>query len=245
MKEQYDDSRNNISVEIRDRFKRVEEKIIKACECANRSRDSVHLLAVTKMQPFERVAAALELGQKSLGENYVQSMKTRMQEVKEQCPTLVSSIQFHLLGHIQKNKVKDAVSADVIHSIDSIQILKSLEEHAKKTIIGFVQIHQGDEASKSGLLPEQAHIFFEEWKKFCEKRLETPSVQVRGLMSIPPEGQGRFYFKELRELRDALEQKFSISLPELSMGMSADFEDAIAEGATWIRVGSDLFGTRQ
>ena len=223
--------------EFYERHAAIEQRIGQACERAGRDRGSVQLVAVTKTWPPEIVNLAIADGLRVLGEN-------RVQEGLAKAP-LCRSAEWHLIGPLQRNKIRHALSLfTVLHSIDSLQVLEDLariseETGARPDIL--LEVNVADEATKHGFTPKGA-------EDAVRKVLEDGVLRLTGLMTIPPwvpePEQSRPHLRALRLLRDRLEQMFAISLPELSMGMSSDFETAIEEGATYVRIGSALFGKR-
>ena len=218
-----------------ERFEHVEQRIQKACEQVGRSRESVRLLAVSKTKPPEMVRMAVDCGLRCFGENRVQEAQLKM----PRCP---EGLEWHLIGHLQTNKAKLAARLfNMIHSVDSVRLLETLDAHAPTTLPILLQVNLVGEASKYGFKPEEvanAILLANQLQK----------VEVHGLMLIPPFSpdleKTRAHFSGLRELRDQLQEETGTPLPELSMGMSHDLEVAIEEGSTWVRVGSDLFGSR-
>jgi pyridoxal phosphate enzyme (YggS family) len=216
---------------IRDNIAAVEERIARACERAGRAREDVKLVAVSKTFPAEFVDEAIAAGITDLGEN-------RVQEARDKKPLVQGSARWHLIGHLQTNKAKDAVKLfDVIQAVDSLDLAEKLARAAEgqgKTLEVMLQVNIGDEPQKSGLARAEVDSI--------AKQVEALSpIHLIGLMAIPPvgtPGESRPYFRELRSMRDAL------GLKELSMGMSEDFEAAIEEGSTMIRVGRAIFGSR-
>lgn len=211
----------------------VRDKIAAACKAAGRDASSVTLVAVSKFQPPEKIAAALDAGQRVFGEN-------RMQEAQERWPSLIEKyegISLHFIGHLQSNKAKEAVKLfDVIQSVDSEKLAGALAgEMAKqnKPLPCFIQVNTGEEPQKGGVVPRGLEKLF----RFCT---EEAKLRIEGLMCIPPEN-------DIPDMHFALLHKMSreFSLPCLSMGMSADFETAIRYGSTHVRVGSALFGIRE
>lgn len=209
-----------------------------AASRAGRNPGEVRLLAVSKTLPAEILAQAVRAGQQSFGEN-------RVQELEEKVPVLPGSLDWHLIGPLQKNKVRRALAlAGTVHSLDSLDLAQRLdriagEEGRRPTV--YWQVNVGDEESKSGFSAEDL--------RGCAERLVAlPHQQAAGLMAIPPftpdPEDARRFFVLLRELRDELECRTGYPLPGLSMGMSHDFEVAIEEGATVVRVGSAIFGAR-
>jgi hypothetical protein len=221
------------------RLELVEERILRACERAGRKRGEVMLLGVSKSQPPEKIRKLFTCGLKSFGENRVQEFLKKYEELED------LSIDWHFIGRLQSNKVKyilDKVS--LIHSLDRESLLEELQKRAEKA--GKVQhvlieVNVGCEETKGGVEPS-------ELKGFFEKVLKAQNLKVLGLMCIPPYREDpqevRPYFRTLRRLKEELEIEFSVSLPHLSMGMSHDFEVAVEEGATIVRIGTLLFGER-
>ena len=212
---------------IRANVAQVEAKIAAACARAGRTREDVTLVAVTKTFPAVAVDHAVAAGIANVGEN-------RVQEARDKQPETTAKARWHLIGHLQSNKAKDAVRLfDVIQTIDSIDLAEKIAKAAgEKRPEVLLQVNIGRESQKSGIEVEDVAA--------VAKRVGE-LLDLRGLMTIPPHGapdQTRAYFRELRKLRDDL------GLPELSMGMSEDYETAIEEGATIIRVGRAIFGER-
>ena len=213
-------------------------RIRRACERARRTPDEVTLLAVTKSQPPEAVKAAADLGQIFFGEN-------KVQEAKAKIPLCPGNLRWHFVGHLQSNKCRDAVELfEMIQSVDSLSLAQEIAkraEQAAKTMPVMLEVNVAGEASKFGYPPEQ---LLAELKAInALSRLE-----IQGLMTVPPwspEAENvRPYFRRLRELKTECEQILGVPLPHLSMGMSGDFEVAIEEGATMVRIGTALFGPR-
>ncbi len=223
---------------LSDRLAGVEERIRAACVRAGRERPDVRMLAVSKTFGPDRVREAAEAGLTLFGEN-------RVQEAKQKIPLCPGRLEWHMIGHLQRNKVRDAVRLfEMIHSVDSLRLLAAIEDaaaQAGKTIPVCLEVNVSGESSKFGMTPE-------ELPGVLEASTGMMHVDVTGLMTMPPfteEAQGaRPYFVRLRELRDGCREEQGFELPELSMGMSHDFEVAIEEGATWIRLGSVVFGAR-
>ena len=217
--------------EIQANVTALEARIAAACQRASRARDSVTLVAVTKTFPAADVTHAIAAGMTDVGEN-------KVQEGRDKRPSVDGSARWHLIGHLQSNKARDAVRLfDVIHTIDSIELAERIARMAEgegKRQAVLVQVNVGGEAQKSGA--EIADV-----PALVQRIGALPALQLTGLMAIPPflEAEAmRPYFRTLRALRDDL------GLPELSMGMTDDFEVAIEEGATMIRVGRAIFGAR-
>ena len=217
--------------DIRENVAAVEARIADACARAGRSRASVQLVAVTKTFPASDVDHAIAAGMTAVGEN-------KVQETRDKKPSVTGSARWHLIGHLQSNKAKDAVRLfDVIQTVDSVDLAERIariaESEGKRQEV-LVQVNVGNEEQKSGA--EIADV-----ASIVERIATLPSLHVSGLMAIPPfvgPEEVRPYFRKLRALRDDL------GLPELSMGMTDDFEVAIEEGATIVRVGRAIFGAR-
>jgi pyridoxal phosphate enzyme (YggS family) len=224
---------------IAENLDKVHKRIQEACEACGRDVDEVELIAVSKKKEIPVLREALAAGQTLLGEN-------RIQEVMAKQPELPGSVRWHLIGHLQSNKVKQAVHCqfDCIHSVDSAKLLRALNEEAGNQGIVqpiLLQVNISGEVSKFGLSPDEVVPLLEESTRCMH-------LDVQGLMTIPPftedpEKAGPF-FAALRELRDQAAAKTGFPLTQLSMGMSHDLEAAIREGATWVRVGTDIFGAR-
>jgi len=207
----------------------VESKIAAACERAGRAQSEVTLIAVTKTFPVLAVDYAAAAGITNVGEN-------RVQEARDKRPESKANVRWHLIGHLQSNKARDAVKLfDVIQSVDSIELAEKLARAAgEKKVEVLLQVNIGRELQKSGIAPDEVGA--------AVKHIGTlTSLDLRGLMIIPPHGtvgEARAFFRETRRMRDDL------GLRELSMGMSEDYEIAIEEGATIVRVGRAIFGER-
>ncbi len=209
-----------------------------ACARAGRDPDSVTLLAVTKAQPPDVVNEAARLGLTLLGEN-------KMQEAKAKIPLCSGRLRWHFIGHLQTNKCRDAVEwFEMIQSVDSLHLADEINkraEQAGKRLPILLEVNLAGEASKFGYRPEQLLVEL--------PRLNAlPRIEIHGLMTVPPwtpEAETiRPVFRRLRELKAQCEQILGAPLPHLSMGMSGDFEVAIEEGATMVRIGTALFGRR-
>jgi len=220
----------------------VRERIARAAARAGRSPESVTLVAVSKTHPPDAVRAAFEVGVRDFGEN-------RVQEAEEKIPALEAlrgqGLRWHLIGHLQANKARRAAALfDRIHSLDGADLarrLNRLAEEAGRTLPVLVQVDLAGEATKHGVAEEELHATL-------EGMAALGSLRVEGLMILPPFEEDpertRPYFRRLRELRDRATAAGFLQGAELSMGMSHDFEVAIEEGATLVRVGTALFGER-
>lgn len=205
---------------------------------AGRAAADVTLVAVSKTHPPESVAEALAAGQCVFGEN-------RVQEARAKIPLLPARARWHLIGHLQKNKIRHALPLfELLHGIDSIELARDVDRVAGE--IGafpqvLLEVNVAGEASKFGFAPGKL-------REQMDDLLVLERLQIQGLMCIPPPGprpeDSRRYFVTLRELRDALQTEARVPLPQLSMGMSGDYAVAIEEGATLIRVGTAIFGDR-
>jgi len=214
----------------------VKEQISSFVESNERDINEITLIGVSKKKPIEMIMEAFDAGLKNFGENYVEEF------VSKQTKYHPVGLNYHFIGRLPTKKVRKVVGkAGLIHSVDSLKLASkidfvALEEKISQEIL--IQINQGNEVSKSGI--EVIEI-----ENLLKSVLQFSNIKVRGLMSIPPFNEkARDYFIELREIRDFLEIKFGIDLPFLSMGMSGDFKEAIEEGATHIRVGTSIFGSR-
>lgn len=221
-----------------DNYKRIQEQIGTTARVAGRNPNDVSIIAVSKTFPFETIQSAIGEGIRLFGEN-------RIQEAKAKIPLLSGDFSFHLVGHLQSNKAKEAVHLfDLIHSIDSESTAARVDSEAAKTAKKqdiLVQINASFEDTKSGVAPEEA-------RALCEKIALLKNIRLRGLMTIGPNTDDpvkiRESFRMLRSLRDEIGARLSMELRELSMGMSSDFLIAVEEGATMVRIGTLIFGGR-
>lgn len=220
-------------IDVAGNVARVQERIARAAMRAGRAPEEVLLVGVSKSVDVERIRRALAAGLPALGEN-------RVQEAREKIGALGRPVPWHMVGHLQTNKARDAVLLfDLIHSVDRLELARELDRRAAAAGKGaevLVQVNLAGEATKGGFAPD-------ELKSALEALAGLSRLRVRGLMTIPPPvehgEQARGWFRRLRELRDAA------GLEHLSMGMSDDFEVAVEEGATMVRVGTAIFGPRQ
>jgi PLP dependent protein len=225
-------------VDLEENFRKVQERIEAACGRAGRNPNDVTVVAVTKSHPPETVRAALELGQLFFGEN-------RVQEAKAKIPLCPERVRWHMIGHLQSNKARDAIELfSMIQSVDSLHLAQELEKWADKqakTMPILLEVNIAGENSKFGYHPETA---LRELPQINALR----HLEVRGLMTIAPwttdPEKVRPIFRKLCELKSDCEQALGAPLQHLSMGMSGDFEVAIEEGATMVRIGTALFGPR-
>jgi pyridoxal phosphate enzyme (YggS family) len=221
----------------------VLQRLRAACVCAGRPAGAAALVAVSKAFPAEAVAAAAAAGQRAFGENYVQEALAKMEALA------ALSLEWHFIGPVQANKTRElAVRFDWVHGLDRLKIAERLSAQrprARPALNVCVQVNVSGEASKSGCSPEEAPAL-------CAAAAKLPGLRLRGLMAIPAAGetpaQARPAFAALRELHKRIAAEGAVdaaAFDTLSMGMSADFEAAVEEGATLVRVGSAIFGKRE
>lgn len=223
-----------------DNYLAVEEKVRKACERAGRKREEVTLIAVSKTKPVSMIEELLPLGVVDFGEN-------KVQEITAKSEVLPDSVRWHMIGHLQRNKVKYiAGKACLIHSVDSLRLAKAISEEGIKhqlNIPVLIEVNVAGEESKFGVTPEETPGLIEEIAKL-------PNITIKGLMTIAPfvenAEDNRIVFRNLRNLSVDIEAKKidNVTMSVLSMGMTGDYEVAIEEGATMVRVGTGIFGER-
>jgi pyridoxal phosphate enzyme (YggS family) len=213
----------------------VEDRLRSACERAGRPRAEVTLVAVTKMVSIEVAAALVELGVRDLGEN-------RPQELWRKEAALPRTVRWHLIGHLQRNKIERTLPlVACIHSVDSLRLLEALESEAERqqrSVTAMLEVNCSGEASKHGFVPAEVPGLADELAKL--KHVNVVGLMTMAALEADPQ-RCRPTFRLLRELRDQLQERLGRPLPELSMGMSNDFEVAVEEGATFVRLGSVLF----
>lgn len=225
---------------LKDQLQEVEKKIQAACDRAGRKREEVTLIAVSKTKPVETLQEAYDLGVRIFGENKVQELTAKYE-------ALPKDIHWHMIGHLQTNKVKYIIDkAELIHSVDSLKLAETIEkEAAKHDLIAdiLVEVNVAEEESKFGMKMEEVIPFVEKVSAF-------PHVRVRGLMTIAPfvedPEENRSIFADLHKLYIDIKKKNhdNDTVSVLSMGMTNDYEVAIEEGATMVRVGTGIFGAR-
>ena len=225
---------------IKENLEIVEQKIQGACKRAGRDRSEVTLIAVSKTKPVSDIRQAMDCGITVFGENKVQEIKDKTEEIKE-------PLSWHMIGHLQANKVKYLPGrVCMIHSVDNIKLAQEIEKQFSKTdekIDVLIEVNMAEEESKFGLSADAAPGFV---KEICA----LPHLNIRGLMTIAPYTEdpesNRQYFKGLRELKDSINAMNlpGVNMDTLSMGMTGDYEVAIEEGATFVRVGTGIFGER-
>ena len=225
---------------IRENVAAIEAKIAAAAKRAGRNPEDILLLAVSKTKPVEMIQEAVDCGLTALGEN-------KVQEIMEKFEPMGKGVHWHLIGHLQTNKVKYIIDkVDMIHSVESLRLAQEIDKRAAaaKVIMDIlVEVNIAGEESKFGVRPEDTEVFLRELSKF-------DNIHVRGLMTVAPfvnnPEENRVYFRKMRELLVAMNAKKidNISMDVLSMGMTGDYEVAIEEGATIVRVGTGIFGER-
>jgi pyridoxal phosphate enzyme, YggS family len=226
---------------VTDNLLQIRSRIAAACERSGRPQESVRLIAVSKTKPSEMIREAYSAGQTEFGENKVQEMCAKAEELKD------LSITWHLIGHLQKNKVRKAVAvAAMIHSVDTLELAAEIQKEAariNKIQDILLEVNVADEESKFGLRPDEVPAV-------VNTILDYPNIRLCGLMTVAPytenPEENRVYFQQLKKLAVDIPSKNNdnVSVYGLSMGMSNDFEIAVEEGATMVRVGSLIFGER-
>ena len=233
---------------LHDRYARVLDRIDAACAAAGRPRESVRLIAVSKLHPAASLAEVAAAGQIDFGENYVQEALQKRQDLSADQATsaLCAGIRWHMIGHVQSRKAPLVAGAfSLVHTLDSRKLADAMErrlaENNQRQPVLF-EVNVGGESQKSGVMTVDLLELADYVLESC------PHLEVQGLMCLPPVfdagDAARPHFALLRELRDSLRTRLGLPLPELSMGMSGDFEGAVAEGATMVRIGTDIFGPR-
>jgi PLP dependent protein len=227
---------------VADRIKQIQETIANVCASCGRSADSVTLLAVSKTQPIQKIQEAYQAGHRTFAENYVQEALEKQEQLKS------LAIDWHFIGRIQSNKSKLLAGRfNVVHSVDRLTIAEKINEAAATQKI-FLQLNVANESTKAGVSRTEIDDLF-------RAVLALPHIQVLGLMVMPPLGlpakEARKHFSEARQHLERLNSRLSESekkrhpLNQLSMGTSGDYAEAIAEGSTIVRIGSDIFGPRE
>ena len=225
---------------IVENIKQVEENIKQACEKVGRNPEEVTLIAVSKTKPYTAIEEALPSGILDYGEN-------KVQEIMEKYEPMGPGVHWHLIGHLQTNKVKYIIDkVDMIHSVESLRLAEEINKRAaaKDLVMDIlVEVNMADEESKFGVKPEEVEAFLHDLSQL-------PNIRVRGLMTVAPfvenPEENRVYFRKMRELLVDMNGKKidNINMDMLSMGMTGDYEVAIEEGATIVRVGTGIFGER-
>ena len=224
--------------DIAENLAQVQQRITAACNRAGRSNEEVQLVAVSKKFTAEVIREAADCGLTLFGEN-------RVQEAKAKIPDCPGHLRWHFIGNLQTNKCRDAITFfDMLHAVDSLHLAKELDKRCRqitKVMPVLLEVNVSGESSKHGFTPEAA-------VEATQAFFDFPQLELHGLMTMAPFScqpeNSRPYFQKLREVKSACEDKLGAPLPELSMGMSGDFEIAIEEGASLVRLGTILFGPR-
>ena len=229
-----------VYIVIVENMKQVKYRIEEACSKAGRDSNSVTLIAVSKTKPVSALQEAYEAGARDFGEN-------KVQELMDKIPQLPSDIRWHMIGHLQRNKVKYIVDkVYLIHSVDSFRLAEEISKEALKKRVEvniLIEVNVAKEESKFGTATSDAIALVEEISKL-------PAVHIKGLMTIAPlvenQEENRSYFHKLKQLSVDIMQKNidNVCMKELSMGMTGDYQVAVEEGATYVRVGTGIFGER-
>lgn len=230
---------------LEERWRKVLDNVAEAERLAGRAKGSVRLVAVSKFHPVSDIEELYRLGQLDFGENYMQEARAKQEALA------APDIRWHAIGPVQTNKAKDVAGRFfLLHTLDRAElaraVLRRLPEGAAQNVL--LQVNIGEEPQKSGVAPSELEALCGQLLEEGLVSADGPGLRLCGLMCIPPRcGEGeaaRPYFERMRLLRDRLAARFGLPLPELSMGMSGDFRQAIEEGATMVRVGTDIFGPR-
>ena len=226
---------------LKDNFETVEKNIAAACARAGRDRSEVTLIAVSKTKPVDMLREVYEAGARDFGEN-------KVQEICEKYDKLPSDIKWHMIGHLQRNKVKQVIDkATLIHSVDSYRLAQEISVQAQKkglTMPILIEVNIAGEESKFGISADDTI-------QLVEEIASLPNLKIQGLMTIAPyvvdAEENRLYFRQIRQLAVDIKNKNidNVSMNILSMGMTGDYEVAIEEGATMVRVGTGIFGARK
>ncbi len=225
---------------IQENLKQVQENIREACKRAGRNAEEVHLISVSKTKPVEMLREAYNAGSKDFGEN-------KVQEMCDKVPLLPTDIRWHMIGHLQTNKIKYIIDkAYRIHSVDSLHLAEAVSREAVKHNVPaniLLEVNVAEEESKFG-------VHTDEVMNLVQAVSKLPNIQIKGLMTIAPfvenPEENRQYFRILRQLAVDISRKSidNVTMNELSMGMTGDYQIAVEEGATWVRVGTGIFGER-
>ena len=230
-----------------ERYEKVMERLDRAVQAAGRKREEITLIAVSKLHPAEMVAEVAALGQVDFGENYVQEALEKRETLDNMLPLERSAaLRWHMIGHVQSRKAAQVAGHfDLVHTLDSERLAQALEKRCAQAGVQqrvLIEVNVGEESQKSGVDRKDLPALADYVQASC------PHLELQGLMCIPPvfdAGEAaRPYFALLRTLAEKLRSEAGLSLPHLSMGMSGDFEWAVMEGATFVRVGTDIFGPR-
>ena len=225
---------------LKENLLQVEQNIKEACKRANRKRSEVTLISVSKTKPIETLKEAYDLGVRVFGEN-------KVQELEQKIPAFGSDVSWHMIGHLQRNKVKYIVGkVDLIHSVDSLRLAEEIQkESEKKNVVSniLIEVNVAEEESKFGITCEEVLDLVKTISEF-------PNIHIRGLMTIAPyvvdSEENRWIFRKIKDLSVDIKAKNidNVDMDILSMGMTGDYTVAIEEGATHVRVGTGIFGER-
>ena len=225
---------------LKENLLQVEQNIEEACKRANRKRSEVTLISVSKTKPIETLKEAYDLGVRVFGEN-------KVQELEQKIPAFGSDVSWHMIGHLQRNKVKYIVGkVDLIHSVDSLRLAEEIQkESEKKNVVSniLIEVNVAEEESKFGIKCEEVLDLVKTISEF-------PNIHIRGLMTIAPyvvdSEENRWIFRKIKDLSVDIKDKNidNVDMDILSMGMTGDYTVAIEEGATHVRVGTGIFGER-
>jgi pyridoxal phosphate enzyme (YggS family) len=224
-----------VSDQLAQNLERVRGAIRESAERAGRDPVAIQVIAVTKMVPPDRIREAVPLGLQAFGENRVQEALSKMDTLSD------PRVRWHLIGHLQTNKVRFADRFAMVQSVDSVRLAASLEGHLRAPLEVLLEVNIGEEPQKTGAFPKDVPAV-------ADALRGAQRLRWRGLMTVAPllkdAEQARPMFRQLRHLRDGLQDQLGVELPELSMGMTDDFPVAVEEGATMLRLGRALFGAR-
>lgn len=225
-----------IETSVAGNLERVRSRIREAAARSHRDPDSIRLVAVTKTVPVDRIREAIALGLRTFGENRVQEAVPKIDALAAE------GCEWHLIGHLQRNKVKDVDGRfAMVQTIDSVRLVEAVALRVKQPLDVLIEVNVGEEPQKTGVLPEAA-------ASLAEAVTQSSTLRLRGLMTIAPmlpdPEAVRPFFRQLARLRDHLQDHIGRPLPVLSMGMSDDYAVAIEEGATMLRLGRAIFGPR-
>lgn len=233
---------NAMETALAERLAAVRERLEQAARTAGRKPEDIRLIAVSKFHPAQSIRSVFALGQKCFGENYVQEALSKQDELSD---LTAQGMEWHFIGRLQTNKAKDVAGRfALIHTVDSAKLAETLARRLPESVEAqsvLLQVNIGNEPQKAGVAEEALPAL-------AEAVVNIPRIRVRGLMCLPPffdDGEAaRPYFAQLRRLAEALRERLGLALPELSMGMSGDCIQAVEEGATIVRIGTDVFGPR-
>lgn len=223
--------------QLKDNLAGIERQIEIACRETGRNSSEIKILAVSKSQPVEKIIQLYALGMRDFGENYIQELASKKSRLSKECP----EIRWHFIGHIQSNKALQISQCHMVHSVDSLSHAQALARSSTQLLAILVQVNLGDQSVRSGFAIHDVDSAVTDINSL-------PNLRVQGLMAILPVDSLHdqdYWFNLVREKRDQISQATGLKLPELSMGMSGDFQHALRCGATWIRLGSALFGARE